>query len=221
MAEAGSGRGLPHDRPQGLPREAPAAGVHEQSATVACARIRRTDLTEVAPHPLHGFPTDGDETLLPPLAGADHIARGEVDVVEREAEAFGGAHAGGVEELEHRSVADAARMRHVRRFDERGGRLPRKRSGKRPRPARCVEMLGGIAPKRTFADQMLVRAPERRDTSRDAGGPETAGPQALEVFDDVVRPGPAEAPTMIVQKLGEVGEIAAVGVESIPGRPPL
>src|SRR2546425_9898177 len=111
-------------------------------------------------------------------------------------------------------------MRHVRRFDERGGRLPRKRSGKRPRPARCVEMLGGIAPKRTFADQMLVQAPERRDTSRDAGGPETAGPQALEVFDDVVRPGPAEAPTMIVQKLGEVGEIAAVSVGRISGRPP-
>src|SRR2546425_8078530 len=111
-------------------------------------------------------------------------------------------------------------MRHVRRFDERGGRLPRKRSGKRPRPARCVEMLGGIAPKRTFADQMLVQAPERRDTSRDAGGPETAGPQALEGFDDVVRPGPAEAPTMIVQKLGEVGEIAAGGGERISGPPP-
>src|SRR2546428_5279441 len=112
-------------------------------------------------------------------------------------------------------------MRPARRSGARAGRLPRKRSGKRPRPARCVEMLGGIAPKRTFADQMLVQAPERRDTSRDAGGPETAGPQALEVFDDVVRTGPAEAPTMIVQKLGEVGEIAAVGVESIPGRPPL
>src|SRR6058998_695714 len=73
VAEAGSVRGLPHDRPQGLPREAPAAGVHEQSATVACARIRRTDLPEVAPHPLHGFPADGDETLLPPLSVADHI----------------------------------------------------------------------------------------------------------------------------------------------------
>src|SRR2546428_13582994 len=117
MAEAGWGRGLPHDRPQGLPREAPAAGVHEQSATVACARRRRTDLTEVAPHPLHGFPTDGDETLLPPLAGADHIARGEVAAAAREAEAFAAAHARGVEELSHRPAADAPRRRPVRRFD--------------------------------------------------------------------------------------------------------
>src|SRR2546428_3160366 len=111
-------------------------------------------------------------------------------------------------------------MRPARRSGARAGRLPRKRSGKRPRPARCVEMLGGIAPKRTFADQMLVQAPERRDTSRDAGGPETAGPQALEVFDDVVRPGPAEAPTMIVQKLGEGREIAAASVAGLSGPPP-
>src|SRR2546428_8896828 len=163
MAEAGWGRALPHDRPQGLPREAHAAGVHEQSATVACARRRRTDLMEVAPHPLHGFPTDGDETLLPPLAGADHIARGEVDVVEREAEAFGGAHARGVEELKQRPVADAPRMRHVRRFDERGGRLPRKRPRQRPGPARRFEMLGGIAPELAPADQALVDATERRN----------------------------------------------------------
>src|SRR5262249_37774160 len=97
----------------------------------------------------------------------------------------------------------------------------RERSRERPGPARRLEILGGVAAQRALADQMLVEAAQRRDTSRDTRGPEAAGAEALEIFDDVVGADPAERATVIGQEAGEIGEIAAVRVESIPGCPPL
>src|SRR4030095_3513699 len=61
----------------------------------------------------------------------------------------------------------------------------------------------------------------RGDTPRDARGPEAAGAEALEVLDDVVGADPAERAAVVGQGARESGEIAAVRVESIPGRPPL
>jgi hypothetical protein len=82
-------------------------------------------------------------------------------------------------------------------------------------------VLGGIAPEDALTDQVLVEAAKRRDTTGDARGPEAADPQALEVLDDVVGPDPTETLAVIAQELEEIGEIAPVCVESIPGRPPL
>jgi hypothetical protein len=82
-------------------------------------------------------------------------------------------------------------------------------------------MLGRIAPQRAFANQMLVEAPERGDASRDAGRAQAAGPEALEISDDVVGSGATKTAVLGVQELREVGQIAAVGAESISGGPPL
>src|SRR5580765_1171449 len=68
---------------------------------------------------------------------------------------------------------------------------------------------------------MLVEPSQRRDASRDAGRAQTAGPQALEVPDDIVGAGAAQCAVLVVEELGEVGQIATVGTESISGGPPL
>src|SRR4029453_7213361 len=164
-------------------------------------------------------PADGDETLLSALARAHHVARAQIDVVQREAQAFGRPHPRRVEQLEHGAIADAARLADGRCLDERGRRLPRERSRQRPRPARRLEMLGRGAGQRALAGQVLVEAPERRDAPRHARGPEAAGSEALEVLDDVVGADPTESAALVAQETGEIGEIAAVRVESIPGGP--
>src|SRR5882724_2634694 len=68
---------------------------------------------------------------------------------------------------------------------------------------------------------MLVEPSQRRDASGDAGRAQAARPQTLEVPDDIVGAGAAQRAVLIVEELGEVGEIAAVGTESISGGPPL
>src|SRR5512138_2412602 len=82
-------------------------------------------------------------------------------------------------------------------------------------------MLGGIAAQRPLADQVLVETAQRGHAPRDARGPQPAGAQALEVLEDIVGAHPAERAAMIAQETGEIGEIPAVRVESIPGCPPL
>ena len=221
LAQASPGGGATHDGPERLPREAPPARVHEQAAAVADARVQGADVPEVAAHPLRRFAADGNEALLLALSRAHHVARAQVDVVQGQAETLGSAHARGVQELEHGAVPHAARPAQVRRLDERRDDLARQRPRKRPRAPRCFEMLGGIASQRALANQMPVETAERRDTSRDARRAQAAGAQTLQVSDDVVGPGAAQTAVVIVEELGEVGEIAAVGTESISGGPPL
>src|SRR5262249_1400892 len=63
--------------------------------------------------------------------------------------------------------------------------------------------------------------PERRDASRHAGRAQAAGPEPLEVADDVVGASAAQRAMAIGEELREVGEVAPVGAESISGGPPL
>src|SRR3989338_4092589 len=86
------------------------------------------------PPPRRGFRAGGHEPLLASLARAHHVARLELDVIEPQAEAFGGAHPGRVEQLEHGAVAHAPRAARVGRLDQRRGGGPRPRPRPRPGP---------------------------------------------------------------------------------------
>src|SRR5439155_24478734 len=219
--QAGLRRRLAHDRPERLPRERSTARIHEQPTAVALAGVEWPRLAEITRDPLRRFGPEGHQALLATLAGAADVARGEVDVLAGEAQALGGPHAGRVEELEHRAIPHAARRSQIGRLDERRRVLPRERARERGRPARDFQMLGGIAPELALADQVPEQSPERRDTSRHAGGAKAARAQTLKVSDEIVRAGPMDRAPLVVQELREVGEIATVGGESIPGRPPL
>src|SRR5262245_57894501 len=82
-------------------------------------------------------------------------------------------------------------------------------------------MLGGVARELALAHQMPVETAQRRDSPRNARRPEAAGFEPLEIADDVVGSGTAQSAVVVVEELGEVGEVAAVGTESISGGPPL
>src|SRR5262249_40248537 len=159
---------------------------------------------EIPRDPLQGLAAHGDETLLSSLARAHHVARAQVDVVQREAQALGRPHSRRVEHLENSAISDTAQLAHVRRLDERSRRLSRERSRERPGPARRFEILGGISAQRALTDQVLVEAAQRGDTSCDARGSEAAGAEALEILDDVVGADPAERATVIAQEPGEI-----------------
>src|SRR5262249_32214239 len=210
-----------HGSRRDSPARPPAWRVPDQPARVPPPRVRRPNVAKIPCDPLQGLAAHGDEALLSSLAGAHHVAGAHVDVVQREAQALGRPHPRRVEHLENSAISDTAQLARVRRFDERCRRLSRESSRERPGPARRLEILGGISAQGALTDQVLVEAAQRGDTSRDARGPEAAGAEALEVLDDVVGADPAERATVIAQEPGEIGEIPAVCVESIPGRPPL
>src|SRR5438046_1891439 len=82
-----------------------AAGVHEEPAAVAAARVARPHLFHVARDPGGRLGADRHEPLRAPLARADDVASLEVEVFQLEVEALRGAHPRGIEELEDRAVA--------------------------------------------------------------------------------------------------------------------
>src|SRR5262249_48058814 len=99
--------------------------------------------------------------------------------------------------------------------------LARQRARQRPRSTRRLEMLGRVAADRPFTNEVPVETAERRDAARDARRAQPADSQALEISDDGVGPGPTQTALVVAEEVGEVGEIAAVGTESISGGPPL
>src|SRR4029077_7394741 len=113
LAEAGASRGVPHDRPQRLPGETTAPRIHEHAAAVSRARVEGPDVAEVATDPLRGLAADRNEALLASLSVADDGPRVQGDCVQGQPQTLGGAHAGGVEQLEHGTIASAARLGQV------------------------------------------------------------------------------------------------------------
>ena len=196
----------------------PRASSSLPSATprVAAPREARPRLGEPARDPRGGLAAHRDEALLASLARAHDVAGLELDVVQAQADALGGTHPGRVEQLEDGAVAHAARPARVGRLDERRGDLARQRARQRPRPPRRVHVLRGVARERALAEQVSVEPPHGREPAADAGRAQAAAAQALDVAHDVVRVhgGERTAP----EEVEEVGEVAAVGDESIRGR---
>src|SRR5439155_968935 len=142
-----------------------------------------------------------------------------IEILPPEVEALRSAHPCCVEELEDRAVAHAAGLGNVRRLDERRHRLPRQRPGQRAPAPRGLEMLRGVALERPLTKQVTVESTHRRHPARDARGPEAAPPEPCQIRDEIVGRETCEGAAVAAEELGEVDEVAAVGGESISGRP--
>src|SRR5438309_6195281 len=68
---------------------------------------------------------------------------------------------------------------------------------------------------------MTVEPSHGGETARDARRLEAAGARMLEIRDDVVGADVAQRVAGPRHEAGEIGEVAAVGAERVPGRPPL
>ena len=106
---------------------------------------------------------------------------------------------------------------YLGRLDERAGRIDRERAGQRPRRARRVEMLGGIALQLAFAHEVPVEPAQGRESTRDARRREPTRAQPFEPADDVVGGDARGGQPARVEKAMEVVEIPAVRRESISG----
>src|SRR2546427_457642 len=65
---------------------------------------------------------------------------------------------------------------------------------------------------------MTIESAHGGHSARDARGAEAPLPEAFQIDDKVVGREARKCTTLAVEEVGEVGEIAAVGVESISGR---
>src|SRR2546425_5667861 len=92
------------------------------------------------------------------------------------------------------------------------------RSQRAPAP-RDLDVLGGIAVERPFTQQVTIESAHGGHSARDARGAEAPLPQAFQIDDEVVGSKVPQRATLAAEELGKVGEIAAVGGESISGRP--
>ena len=111
-------RGEPaQDQERAGAREAAALGVQEQLRPVARVE-ERPAAREVAAQRLHRLAADRDDALLRALADAAHEPCVEVDARLLEADGLADAQARAVEQLDERAVAQVARRRARRCFDE-------------------------------------------------------------------------------------------------------
>ena len=137
------------DLPEPDAAERAAARVQEDARRRAAASApgqRRPRVLQVARRPGGRLVADRDEPLLAALPDARQVVFVEMQIRDPDADELGDAHAGGVEQLEHRAVAQAERRRDVGLRDERVHLLEREeRRQRRPRARAAADPPPGCA----------------------------------------------------------------------------
>jgi hypothetical protein len=119
LRDAGGDDVAAHEvRERGEP-DAPALAAHEEHVVLGPAHELRAGLGDVLLDPGDGSLADGHDTVLGELPQADHDdAPRPVEVVDVQVRELGPAHAGRVERLQDRAVADADGVLHVRHHED-------------------------------------------------------------------------------------------------------
>src|SRR5262245_52486483 len=117
---------------------------------------------------------DRDDTSLPTFARHRDEARAEVQLADVERHELAHAKPRGVEELEHRAIADAERVVTVGRFEQREDFVSAQDLGETTRELRTVEEVRRIARRELLAEQELMELPQTAQILRLRTGREPA-----------------------------------------------
>ena len=165
---------------------------------------------------LRGLGAVGHDPLLAALAQDAHGALGAVERVDVEARELGDAHAGGVQQLEDRHVADARDAADGARVDQVGRLVDRQERHQLPWLPGAAHLPRGIGRHDAPANEEPQAATERGQLAADGGRLQSARVQRREPGAHRARVGGGQAAAVAVGQealeLVEVGTVAAEGV---------
>ena len=175
----------------------------------------------VLAHPVRRLLADRNQPLLVAFADAGEVLLVESQVGGSNADELRHAHAGCVEELDHRAVSQTERRRDVGLRDERVHLFQLEEPWQSWPGLRRMEIVGRVVREPAVEDEKAVKAPNGRDGPSDRSGREPGcslspherfeGP-AVERFDGLTFGG---------GECREAPQVARVAVERVIGEPAL
>ena len=224
--DAGSGRVMLDQRPEGLPGRRQPLCIDEQrlrnGGIAQAGQQRRARLAQVALQPVLGFLAQRDQPVLAALAGHPQHALAQVDRGRRQANQFAHAQAAGIHQFQHRAIAQPGRGSGIGRFQQRRYLRLRQRLGQQARQVRRLQQGAGIVAAQAQAHRVRV---ERMQGGQQSGiaARLVAGPAAHgQVVEQVAAHGQGQSRRgrSALQPTRQPLQVAAVGRER-RGRKPL
>ena len=183
------------------------------------ARQFRPELGEVAPEGALGLLPHRHDTLLRALAEGEEIAALEVDLGQAQPDELRDPEAGGVEQLQHRPVAQARRSREVGGREEPFDLLLREHLGEAPEEARRREMLDRIVAALPRLDEVAIEAVHGGHRPAHGTRADLAAMQPAQMRGDRGGVGGEEILRLLaVEPLPQAHEVAAIGGDRARGK---
>ena len=210
--DPGSRAGTRDDRPDRHAAQAGAASVQEEGSPGAAAVEFGTDGAQVASHHLKRHRPDRDQALLPALPEDEAASVVEVQVAEREPDKLADAHAGRVEEFQHRTIPPVRRRVRIDGLDDPRRFILRQKLGELPRRGRTLHAVGGVARHESFGCQEAEIRAQGRLGSPDRCGRKPVGPHAGHVpIQDAVIEVRGLRGTLLREEVRKTADVGAVG----------
>ncbi len=219
---AGLLRVLLEDLPESYARKRAASCVEEQPCWKprSAAYERGTAASLILVHPLHGGLADRNQPLLAAFSNARQILLLEVEIGWANIDELGDPHAGCIQQLDHRAIAQPERGADVGLCDERVDFVEGERSWQRRPRFRCLQLIRRVVRSMAVQREKAVEAADGGNLPRNRSRREAEG--ALAAHESFER--------AAVQLLGRVpfstGErrqrpqIARVTVDGVIGQAP-
>src|SRR5258706_2028773 len=204
LARDGARAVAPGEMPERLARHARTAGGVEQDIGAGFL-----SLLQVFRYPVGGDLDDRDQPLLRALAERANNVAVEVHLEDLQPDQLRHAQARGVEQLEHRPVAQAEPRGDVRRAEERFHVGFGERLGKARYALGRIEPERRIGAEAPLAHAILIEALERR---HQPGGARGAAPARGHESEEILLADPQEA---LLREAAELLEIGAVGSDGV------
>ena len=197
--------------PEHLARHRPAARGDEQRRAGLAAQDGAASLGQIALQPVPRLGTEGHEPLLGALARDAQHAFVQAHLHRRQPDQLAHAQAAGVDQLQHRAVAQAERGGHVRRPEQGLDLRFRQRLGHAQRLARGQQLQRRIGGRQVFAQGPAVEALEHAEPPVRGAGT-GAGVSFADVAEQVDLGGLHQRqPAVRRQPAGEAAQVTPIG----------
>ena len=195
--------------------ERPAVRVQEQLLPVAAVEVRPT-AREVAAEGFRCLPPDRHDPFLAALAEAADESVLEIDGLPVERDRLADAQPGAVEELTEGAVAEVARRRPGGGIEQPLDLRGRERARQRPAAFRELDVRRGVVGARAEQNLVPEEGADGGKPARDGRRREAVRAELRDVGREVVA---ARVRGRAAEPRGQVGEVAAIGLDGARGEP--
>ena len=222
--QRGTDPGLPaiglEDLPEALPGHCSAARGQKKGRRAARVELAAR-LPEIPRQPPRGAVPERNEAVLASLPPHAQDPGFQIDRVLREPDELRDSQARGVEQLEHRPVAQAPGRGVVGSREERLDFLFRERLRQRQPELRALEIRGRVAAEIEMESRIRVERAQSRKRACGRARREPARAERGQIPPEIRPRGRPRRPLLLLEKPPERREVAPVGLDARGGEPPL